>query len=479
MNLRTALTNNIEFVFGPPGTGKTTFLAEKRIMPMMREARDWRVLVLAPTNKAADVLTSRIISKMEGDISYRKWLIRFGSTLDEHLDATGVCVGKEVDLKKYPRHVVITTIARFPYDSCITGNSAPQRLVDYEWDCIVVDEASMIPLANIIYPLYAKKNARFIIAGDPFQIEPIISCEEWKDENIYKMVGLKNFAAPKTEPHDYHVERLTTQYRSIPSIGTIFSRYRYGGILAHARSESSRRPLEIEGLPEIRPLTVLKFPVRSYESFYRPKRLGVNGGSSYQIYSALFAYEFVIALARKMKPQTDKFRIGVISPYRAQADLVQRLVERAKFPDYVEILAGTVHGFQGDECEMIVALFNPPPGISANKGSFINKKNIINVAVSRARDYLVILMPDDDTHNLENMVEVRKVEALMKQDAGHCIVHRTNELEECMFGNPNFIDENSFSTGHQSVNVYGAPEKRYEVRADETAVDIQIHEDAH
>jgi hypothetical protein len=44
-----------------------------------------------------------------------------------------------------------------------------------------------------------------------------------------------------------------------------------------------------------------------------------------------------------------------------------------------------------------------------------------------------------------------------------------------MFDNESFLEENAFSTGHQSVNVYGKPEKRYEIRSEDDAVDIQIH----
>jgi len=476
-NLRDDLTENIEFIFGPPGTGKTTFLARNRIVPLMRNGKDYKVLVLAPTNKAADVLTSRIISVLDGDKSYKQWLVRFGSTMDEVLDRLGVCPGKDVDLKCFPRHVVISTIARFPYDFCITGNSAPQKLIDQEWDYIVIDEASMIALASIIYALYSKPDAKFIIAGDPFQIEPIISCDIWKDENIYTMVGLKDFGNPATVPHNYQVKKLTTQYRSIPAVGRIFSKYRYGGILQHSRNASSQRELKIEGMPKFRPLTLLKFPVSPYESVYRLKRLGKNGGSSYQVYSALFAFELVNAIAHKIGSVEPLFRIGVISPYRAQADIVQKLLESIKFPDNVSVSSGTVHGFQGDECEMIIALFNPPPGISSHKGSFINKKNIINVAISRARDYLVLLMPDDHTHNLGNMIEVRKIERLMRDDPDNCIIHDAAEVEEAIFGSPTFIEDNAFSTGHQSVNVYGVPEMRYEVRSEEFAVDVQIQHD--
>ena len=44
-----------------------------------------------------------------------------------------------------------------------------------------------------------------------------------------------------------------------------------------------------------------------------------------------------------------------------------------------------------------------------------------------------------------------------------------------MFDDPNYLENNVFSTGHQSVNVYGSPEKRYEVRTEENAVGIQIY----
>ena len=47
-----------------------------------------------------------------------------------------------------------------------------------------------------------------------------------------------------------------------------------------------------------------------------------------------------------------------------------------------------------------------------------------------------------------------------------------------MFGDSHYLENNSFSTSHQSVNVYGLPEKRYEVRAEDNAVDIQIHRKA-
>ena len=87
-----------------------------------------------------------------------------------------------------------TTIARFAYDGFAVKYGS-KKLNEMEWDAIVIDEASMISLGSIIYPLYRQKSQKFIVAGDPFQIEPIVTVEQWKDENIYTLVGLSRCAA--------------------------------------------------------------------------------------------------------------------------------------------------------------------------------------------------------------------------------------------------------------------------------------------
>lgn len=65
------------------------------------------------------------------------------------------------------------------------------------------------------------------------------------NENIYTMVHLDSFVKPETIPYQYKVELLTTQYRSVPDIGGIFSNFAYGGILKHYRSADSQRPLNV------------------------------------------------------------------------------------------------------------------------------------------------------------------------------------------------------------------------------------------
>lgn len=469
-DMQANLCENIEFIFGPPGTGKTTHLAKNVLLPLMKGGDKCRVLVLTPTNKAADVLTRRIMDASGEDHSYEDWLIRFGATGDEMLEESPVFADKTFDIRERHRNITITTIARFAYDFFMPQGTRI-FLNGINWDYIVIDEASMIPLANIIYPLYKKTPRKFIIAGDPFQIKPITSVDMWKNDNIYTMVHLDSFTQPETIPHQYKVDLLTTQYRSTPEIGEIFSRFAYGGILKHYRASESRRALDIEGISS---LNIIKYPVSKYESIYRAKRL--QHSSSYQVYSALFTYEYICRLAKSIAAThpASLFRIGVISPYRAQADLIDKLLASDELPNEVEVQTGTIHGFQGDECDIIFAVFNTPPSITDSAEMFLNKINIINVSISRARDYLFIIMPDDNTENIGDLRLVKRVEQLVKE-SGDWSEYLAPDLEKIMFGQTNYLESNTFSTSHQSVNVYVSPERCYEVRTEDNAVDIQIH----
>ena len=120
---------------------------------------------------------------------------------------------------------------------------------------------------------------------------------------------------------------------------------------------------------------------------------------------------------------------------------------------------------------MIIALFNPPP--TTGPGAFVNRLNIINVAVSRARDCLFLMVPEDFSDDFDHL----KYVCGLCRRSGVCQEIGTHDLEQIMFGNPNFLEDNSFSTGHQSVNVYGKPEKRYEIRSQGSTLDIQLHVD--
>jgi superfamily I DNA and/or RNA helicase len=345
-------------------------------------------------------------------------------------------------------------------------------LKDMNWDYIVIDEASMVALSYITYVLYAKTPIKFIIAGDPFQIEPITLCDLWKNENIYKMVELNSFSNPTTVPHKYEVKLLTTQYRSIPSVGTIFSELAYDGILKHFRSESQRKQIDFGNKLELKSLNLIKYPTSTFESIYKSKRL--QNKTPYHIYSAVFVNEFIMFLSTLInKYNKEEVTIGVVAPYRAQANIIEKMLMAYKTPSNIRVNVGTIHGFQGDEADIMLAVFNTPPTISDSNELFLNRLNIINVAVSRARDYLIVIMPDNNTPNIGDLTLVKKVERFIKSNDEYK-EYSSKELEELMFEDSNYIDDNTFVTTHQSINVYSQSDKKYEIRAEDYAIDVQL-----
>lgn len=472
-NLQANLSPNIRFVFGPPGTGKTTYLATDEIIPLMQRPQNLKVLVLTPTNKAADILTQRIMQKMGADESVFSWLLRLGSSGNADLDDQSVVIDKNFDITLRPKNTTITTVARFIYDYLEPEPQERLHLKFLHWDYIIIDEASMITLAAIAYILYQKPDSQFIIAGDPFQIEPISRVEQWKGMNIYTMVHLDKFVNPQTVPHVYPIVSLQKQFRALPSIGNVFSYFTYEGILLHHRLPDSQKPLHIDGLA-FRDINIIKFPVSKYDSIFKPNALHQ---SNYQIYSALFTAEFVLSITQQIRnSHQHPFRIGIICPYKAQATIIEKLLAHQHLDNaQTQVLVGTIHGFQGDECDMVFSVFNPPYTIGRSPNMFLNKQNILNVAISRARDYLFLLMPNDDTQDVDNLYKIKQIEHLVKQHAwGRYSVYESTFIEQVLFGSPTYIHDHAFATSHQSVNVYSKPEKKYEVRCEDIAVDVQI-----
>ena len=84
-------------------------------------------------------------------------------------------------------------------------------------------------------------------------------------------------------------------------------------------------------------------------------------------------------------------------------------------------------------------------------------------------------MPDDNTQDIENLYKIKKIERLIYRHApNNHSVYESTQIEEIMFGSNTYIYDNSFATSHQTVNVYSKPERKYEVRCEEVAVDVQI-----
>jgi hypothetical protein len=142
---------------------------------------------------------------------------------------------------------------------------------------------------------------------------------------------------------------------------------------------------------------------------------------------------------------------------------------------------GTIHGFQGDECDMIFALISPPEYIaqSPHYKPMLEREYILNVAISCAKDRLVLLVPDEHTHNYTALKELNYLLDLgrthIEAHGGDLAEYHADDIERILFGCAGYLADHSFSTGHQTVNVYGPTTRRYEVRLSDTAIDVQIN----
>ena len=471
-NLRKELTNHLKFISGPPGTGKTTYLAREVISKLMKKNESCRILVLTPTNKAGDVIAKKLL---EVDKNSTDWMSRFVASDDTELDNDGFVCDRDSNLYELDKCCLISTIARLPFDGFEGRGKVYLR--DLAWDYIIIDEASMISLPQIVYALYQFEKTEIIISGDPMQIAPIDTQNIWNGENIYTMVELSSFKKPTTKPIQFEIINLSTQYRSIPSIGKLFSQYAYEGLLGHKRTEGSQFPLNIPELP-LKPLTFIPFKVENIDNIYAAKRLA---GSNIHIYSAVLTSELMRYVAKKFVDNNHgkELKIGVICPYRSQAQLITKLIEQMPdIPTAVTVNVGTIHSFQGDECNIVFAVFNPPSNLRGGaSGTHINTRNIINVAISRAQDYLCILMPSADCEGFSNLIELNLLGNIAKRSLHETTgILNPGEVEKLVFGSPHYLYNNVFVTSHQTTNVYTKPAAHYEVRCDDKSIDIQVDE---
>jgi hypothetical protein len=172
--------------------------------------------------------------------------------------------------------------------------------------------------------------------------------------------------------------------------------------------------------------------------------------------------------------------IGIVSPYRVQADLVGKiLATKFTLNDKVKISTATVHGFQGDECDIVICLLNAPAGLyqTTSQNLYVNNQNLLNVAISRARDYLILLIPDENTRGIQHLTGINKIIGLIN-NIKQPIIYSSEDMEMLLMNNKDYVSEHTFITSHQLVNVYSTmPENDYEFRISEDAVDVQIFDD--
>lgn len=271
---------------------------------------------------------------------------------------------------------------------------------------IIVDEASMalIPLLvaatqplsgkalnKIDYKedtsLYAAQNeavklalaSKIVFVGDPRQLPPIAKTIDLQ-RSIFSLYGVEKIFIGESVDNAVFLD---TNFRNHPHITNLASRLFYGGLLKSGKEEDGKDSLFIR---------------RSTSKMVRSESSYVNHGNM----------KIVIEQASKAL-ERGRRSIGVITPYRKQADLIDKSFDalRQAYPD-ADIQAGTVHTFQGKEKDIIIydLTFSPSEAnalaIPATYNGDINSNTakLLNVAMTRAQSFFIIVGDIDGIANL-------------------------------------------------------------------------------
>ncbi len=230
-----------------------------------------------------------------------------------------------------------------------------------------------------------------MIIGDPQQLKHISSITEKQDRQLlakHKMVekhanwaysvnSLFHLACYLCRGED--IVNLRDHHRSHLDIIRFSNEHFYGGSLRIATRYENLKFLSKKG-PVVRWVDIKGQVIRP------------SSGGALNDVEAMS----VIDELNRLYSQEYSGSIGVVSPFRAQADLVRKLAYQndalATRLMHLDFLAYTAHRFQGDERDLII--FSPvvSSGIQDSALRFLrNNRYLFNVAVTRARAALIIV----------------------------------------------------------------------------------------
>ena len=273
--------------------------------------------------------------------------------------------------------------------SCWAVTSLSARRLPFEpgfFDLVVIDEASQCDIASALPLLFRAKAATII--GDPKQLRHISGVTGRQDRQLvskHNLVGDNEhwaysvnslFDLSRSLCASDHVVNLRDHHRSHADIINFSNKEFYEGRLRVAtRYDRLRRP---EG-PVVRWVDVKGEVVRP------PSGGAVNEEEAHAV---------VRELKRLVLEQRYSGSIGVVSPFRAQANRIRDLVSQETILEQAVIgqdfLVDTVHRFQGDERDLMI--FSPvvSNGMLPSSLSFLRRNsNLFNVAITRARSALI------------------------------------------------------------------------------------------
>lgn len=425
-----ALDTDLTLIWGPPGTGKSFTLAS--IIYALYQLGEDRTVICCLSNVAVDQLLCKLLDIIddEGLKINPGNIYRAGRSMDSRIIGTDYlfpndertqslrnqikennekilklkehkqdkseasivlkAVNKELreDLKAHTEFLVKSSRLVF---STISNFILNTNLYESKFDNLIVDEASMMAMPSLL-ALGHNISKRLILVGDFQQLSPISMVkDDLLIDSVFEMSGvnIRNTDHPA-------LHQLLNQRRSNEKIVDLINRTFYQGKLIPAAKKNEE---VIYSNPFPGRIIALK---RVTDGAVRYTKGGTRQNK-------IFAENVIDILDTLSQDKNANFTIGVITPYKGQVSLLRALKNERKYDDHFDsrIKIGTVHTFQGSECDIIifdmVDCFKLESGRSNRIGRLYSGnegERLLNVAVSRARHKLIIVCDPEYIKNI-------------------------------------------------------------------------------
>lgn len=271
-----------------------------------------------------------------------------------------------------------TFIKEYPVIMSTTHSLRSCASTNYLFDYVIMDEASQIDIVTGSLALSCAKNA--IIVGDLKQLPNVVSESTAEEANqIFRRFTLdtayhyaNNSILSSILKLYENVPRtlLREHYRCHPKIIGFCNQKFYQNELIVLTEEKDRE----------KPLIVYKTVKGNHaRGKYNQRQIDV--------------------ILEEVLPKIDKATqsVGIISPYRLQTDKLKEVI----LPQDIEV--DTVHKYQGREKDVIILTT-----VVNQVNKFVDNSNLINVAVSRAVDKLIVVVSDNEKNDNSNIGDLVK-----------------------------------------------------------------------
>ncbi|WP_293491630.1 AAA domain-containing protein [Prevotella sp.] len=396
---------DVAVVHGPPGTGKTTTLVEAIFETLRRESQ---VLVCAQSNMAVDWISEKLVDRginvlrigNPTRVNDKMLSFTYERRFEAHPDYPQLwSIRKAIrELRQQRKHADSwhqkmdrlksrATELELRIRSSLFGEArviastltgAANRVLEGEkYSTLFIDEAAQALEAACWIAI--RKAGRVILAGDHCQLPPTVKSIMALKGGLGKTL-MERIVENKPET----VTLLKMQFRMNEQIMKFSSEWFYHGMVESAPTVSHRGILDYDT-----PMMWIDTAECDGKEEFVGENFGrINRAEAELTLQTLQQYLEKIGKQRILEESID---VGIISPYRAQVQLLRKeLRKREFFRPYRHLLTvNTVDGFQGQERDIILISL-----VRSNDGGdigFLRDLRRMNVAITRARMKLIIL----------------------------------------------------------------------------------------